>query len=260
MKIGFIGCGNMGAALIDAAMKNPGTELLVADADKSRALGIQKKYGAGIGSNRAVASGADVLFLAVKPNVVWSVAREIKTALKAGGLIVSMAAGIQLSTLDEMLGERSVIRIMPNTPVSVGEGMITYTKNSRVSEAEVKLFTEILRYAGKLDEVNESVIDAATAVAGCGPAFVYMFADALADAGVQCGLSRDKAIAYAAQTLKGAAAMILETGKHPAALKDDVCSPGGSTIVGVHALEEGGFRAAVENAVIKAFEKTRGLG
>ena len=260
MKIGFIGCGNMGAALIDAAMKCSCAELIVADKDEERLYKIKEKYGAKTGSNKDVAAEADVVFLAVKPNVVRSVAEELKDALKPGGLVVSMAAGVQLKVLDEILGERSIIRIMPNTPVAVGEGMITFARNSGVSDENVKLFTEILAYAGRLDEVPESVIDAATAVAGCGPAFVYMFAEALADAGVFCGLTREKAITYAAQTIKGAASMMLKTDKHPAKLRDEVCSPGGSTIVGVHALEDGGFRAAVEGAVIKAYKKTKELG
>ena len=259
IKIGFIGCGNMGSALIDATSKVEGAELLIADADLSKAEATARRIGGRFGSNKVVAQGAEVLFLAVKPKVVWSVAREIKASLRPDTLVVSMAAGIELSILDEIL-DTPVIRIMPNTPVAVGEGMITWVKNAKVSEDDEKRFLRVMKYAGKLDEVSELTIDAATAVAGCGPAFVYLFAEALADGGVQCGLSRDKAMAYAAQTLRGAAMMLEESGKHPGQLKDEVCSPGGSTIVGVHALESGAFRATVANAVISAYEKTRGLG
>ena len=247
----------MGSALISAVAATGCAELIVADNDSARAEALAKRYGGHVGSNKVVAQAAEILFLAVKPNVVWSVAREIRASLRPDTLVVSMAAGIGLSTLDEMLGT-AIIRIMPNTPVAVGEGMITWAKNAKVTENDERRFLSVMKCAGKLDEIPELMIDAATAVAGCGPAFVYMFAEALADGGVQCGLSREKANAYAAQTLRGAALMLEKSGKHPGQLKDDVCSPGGSTIVGVHALEEGAVRASVAGAVIAAFEKTRG--
>ena len=144
---------------------------------------------------------------------------------------------------------------MPNTPASVGEGMILFAANA-AAECDIPLFLDVLAKAGTLDRLDERLIDAAACISGCGPAFVYMFAEALADGGVACGLPRDKALLYAAKTLKGAAEVILESGAHPEALKDAVCSPGGTTIEGVHALEEGSFRATAQNAVIAAYEKT----
>ena len=171
-----------------------------------------------------------------------------------------MAAGVSISKLEALLGDCPIIRIMPNTPVAVGNGMITWCKNALVSKDIEAKFLYLMSDAGALDEIPESMIDAASAVAGCGPAFVYMFIEALADGGVECGLPRDKAILYAARTLSGAADMVMKTGKHPELLKDEVCSPGGSTIEGVHALEASAFRAASADAVISAFEKTKKLG
>ena len=263
-KVGFIGCGNMGGALIKAVSRSlQKGEIAVCDQNAEKTNSMEKEYGAIPVSAEEIAKYADFVVLGVKPQVLQEALSPIATFLqrRSDVTIVTMAAGISISAVQGFIQkEVPGIRIMPNTPVAVGEGMITFARNSGVSDESVKLFTEILSYAGRLDEVSESVIDAATAVAGCGPAFVYMFAEALADAGVFCGLTREKAITYAAETIKGAASMMLKTDKHPAKLRDEVCSPGGSTIVGVHALEDGGFRAAVEGAVIKAYKKTKELG
>jgi pyrroline-5-carboxylate reductase len=149
---------------------------------------------------------------------------------------------------------------MPNTPVSVGEGTVLYTANSEVTDGEIADFKAAMKFAGVLDEIPEKLIDAASAVSGCGPAFVFMFIESLADGAVACGLPRDKALVYAEQTVLGAARLALESGKHPGELKDAVCSPGGSTIEGVRTLEEGAFRASAVDAVIAAYEKTKTLG
>ena len=149
---------------------------------------------------------------------------------------------------------------MPNTPVAIGQGMVLYTACPGVQPAELEEFCDKMAGAGRLDAIDEALMDAASAVAGCGPAFVYQFLEALADGGVACGLPRKKAIEYAAQTLAGAAGMVLESGKHPGLLKDEVCSPGGSTIAGVRVLEQGALRAAAMNAVIASCEKNRELG
>ena len=149
-----------------------------------------------------------------------------------------------------------IIRIMPNTPVAVGEGMILYDANEWVTSEMLDAFSHALSKAGRLDRLPEGSIDAASALSGCGPAFVYLFSESLADGAVECGLSREKANLYAAQTLYGAAKLLLESGKHPGELKDAVCSPGGTTIAGVHALEEGSFRAATMSAVNAAYQKT----
>ena len=165
-----------------------------------------------------------------------------------------------LESLQALLGAYNpIIRIMPNTPVGVGEGMIVWCASANAIKADKELFLDVLAHAGTLDELPESLIDAATAVMGCGPAFVDLFIEALADGGVKCGLPRDKALTYATQMVLGSAKLVKESGKHPAELKDAVCSPGGSTIAGVAALEDGAFRASVIDAVESAFVRTKEL-
>ena len=171
-----------------------------------------------------------------------------------------MAAGLTIGTIRAMAGGNyPVIRIMPNTPAAIGEGMILYCAEG-VETEEKTAFVDVMQAAGSFDELSESLIDAGSSVSGCGPAFVYPFIEAMADGAVACGLPRAKAQRYAAQTLVGAAKLVLESGDHPGALKDAVCSPGGSTIQGVRALEQNGFRSAVVEAVIAAYEKTVALG
>ena len=170
-----------------------------------------------------------------------------------------MAAGLTCDTIRDMAGgDYPVIRIMPNTPCAIGKGVVQYC-GLGVEEEELAEFAALMAPAGLIDRVEEKLIDAASALSGCGPAFAYLFIEALADGAVACGLPRDKALAYAAQMLAGSAELALNSGKHPGALKDAVCSPGGTTIQGVRALEEGGFRAAAMNAVIAAYEKTLSL-
>jgi pyrroline-5-carboxylate reductase len=189
--------------------------------------------------------------------VLFDTLRPILTARTDRFVLITMAAGLSLDAVAKMSGAQvPIIRIMPNTPVSVGEGMILYAVNEAVTEKDLEQFLAALSKAGKLDAIAEDKIDAASALSGCGPAFVYLFAEALADGAVECGLTRDKANLYAAQTLLGAATLLLESGKHPGELKDAVCSPGGTTIAGVHALEESAFRSASMNAVTAAYEKT----
>jgi pyrroline-5-carboxylate reductase len=167
-----------------------------------------------------------------------------------------MAAGLSIKKIREFAGsDYPVIRIMPNTPVFVGEGMILYTVKD-VTDDEIDGFLNALEHAGKLDKIDEKLIDAAGSLSGCGPAFVYLFAEALADGAVECGVPRDKALKYASQTILGAAKMLIETNEHPGKLKDAVCSPGGTTIAGVHALENGAFRSTAMDAVKSAFNRT----
>lgn len=264
-KIGFIGGGNMGGALASAAVRALGKEnVLIVDRDAAATAACAERIGATAASYEVVARECRLIFLAVKPNLVATVAQTLVPLLagRADDLaIVSMAAGIPIARLTELLGaEAHVIRIMPNTPAAVGEGMIVYACSTATTDADCAVFTEAMREAGKLDAIDECKIDAATAVMGCGPAYTYQFIEALADGGVACGLTRAQAQLYAAQTLLGAAQMVLETGTHPGALKDAVCSPGGSTIQGVRVLEEGGLRGTVIDAVIAAYEKTKELG
>ena len=175
-------------------------------------------------------------------------------------ILCSMAAGLSIARIQEMAGEDyPVIRIMPNTPASVGAGMIQYC-SANVTAEEEQEFLKLMAPAGRLDAVPETLIDAASSVSGCGPAWVYQFIEALADGGVACGLPRAKAQEYAAQMVLGSAKLVLESGRHPGELKDAVCSPGGSTIQGVRVLEEHGFRGAVTDAVIAAYDKTKEMG
>ena len=172
-----------------------------------------------------------------------------------------MIAGVSLDTLGQLLGAgKKIIRIMPNTACAVGQGVLLVCANANVTAQELAEFEEMMEHSGVVDRIDEKLIDAASAVSGCGPAYAYMFIEALADGGVKCGLPRAKAIRYAAQMLLGSAEMVLQSGKHPELLKDEVCSPGGSTIAGVAALEEHGFRSACIDAVDAAYEKTKKLG
>jgi pyrroline-5-carboxylate reductase len=174
-------------------------------------------------------------------------------------VLVTMAAGLTMARIRELAGrDYPIIRIMPNTPVSIGKGVVLYT-GADVSEADWAEFLAAMQPAGRLEELPETLIDAGSAVSGCGPAFVYLFIEALADGGVECGLPRDKALQLAAQTVSGAAELVLQSGRHPGALKDAVCSPGGTTIAGVHALEKGAFRALGMDAVRAAYDKTLSL-
>lgn len=251
----------MGGALARAISKVLTTELYIYDYNEQKAEDIAKELGAKKCDGITIAKECDYIFLGVKPNVLPSVLEGIKEALfeNERGILVSMAAGVKLERLEAIINY-PIIRIMPNTPVAVGAGMISFCKNGMVTDEQTAAFTEIMSECGRLIPLDERLIDAATAVAGCGPAFVYMFIEALADGGVQCGLTREAALTLAAETVKGAAEMVLKSEKHPEQLKDEVCSPGGSTIVGVHALENGAFRADASGAVIAAFEKTQKLG
>ena len=264
IKVGFIGAGNMGSALCSAATKATGVTVYIYDKDTSKAKDVAAKTGAIYAENSVIASDCDFIFLAVKPNVVYDAVKEFRSFFKNDGrrTVVSMAAGVSIEQIENYFPANPppIIRIMPNTPASIGKGMILYCKNEKVTETEEANFLNVMEGAGKLDYFSEKLIDAGTAISGCGPAFVYMFVEALADGGVQCGLPRDKALTLAAETLIGAASMISSGKGHPEELKDAVCSPGGSTIAGVHALEEGAFRATASNAVISAYKRTVELG
>ena len=265
MKIGFIGCGNMGGALAKAVIQTVTAEnVLIAEKDDARAEAFVSAHGVTRAGAAALAAECRFLFLGVKPQVFDAVATELAPHLAArqgACTVVSMAAGVTTDRITSLLGKDCpVIRIMPNLPVSVGQGMILYTATPQVSEDALQDFLAILKEAGKLTRLDERLIDAGTSVSGCGPAFVCLFLEALADGGVECGLPRDQALLLAEQTLLGTAAMLLATEGHPAALKDAVCSPGGSTIAGVHALESSAFRGAVSEAVLAAYRRNRELG
>ncbi len=264
MKIGFLGCGNMGGALAKAALKSVGSEnVFVYDIDTKKVKAFAEEYDVNYSDTEYIVENCDYIFLGVKPQMLGDLFEKIAPVIEdrtTDFVLVSMAAGISSNAISEMAQvECPVIRIMPNMPVAVGEGMILYTANDFVDKSDIDGFLDAMKYAGTLDRIDEDKIDAASCVSGCGPAFVFMFCEALADGAVECGLPRDKAMLYAAQTLIGSAEQLLKTGEHPGKLKDAVCSPAGSTIEGVKALEEGAFRASTMNAVKKAYVRTKEL-
>ena len=264
-KLGFIGTGNMGGALARAVGKS-GHEVYLSDVSAEKAGCVASDIGenAHVSNNLEIITECDVVFLGVKPQLLSTLAQEITPLLserKSHVCLVSMAAGVTLQKLGELFGSSlPIIRIMPNTPVSVGAGMILVSTNDATREGDKKLLGAALSFAGNIDYIEERLMDAASAVSGCGPAFVCLFIEALADGGVRCGLPRDKALHYAIETVKGTATLLSESGKHPGTVKDEVCSPAGSTIEGIAELENGCLRGTVTNAVTAAHDRTRELG
>ena len=261
---GFIGTGNMGGALARATAKSIAPRCIyLADAFAEKAAALAAALDCNTASITEVARNCRFIFLGVKPQVMASMLADIAPVLKAreqNFVLVSMAAGVCIADIQKMAGGNyPVIRIMPNIPVSVGGGVILYDHTETVSKEDIDTFRTALSAAGLVDHLPEKLIDAGSALSGCGPAFVSLFIEALADGAVACGLGRQQAYAYACQTLIGTAQMVLG-GMHPGALKDAVCSPGGSTIAGVAALEQGGLSAATIDAVRAAYERTVELG
>ena len=264
MKIGFIGCGNMGGALARAVCKSAGpASVVLANRTREKAEALAQELGCLVSDNQTVAAACDWIFLGVKPQMMAAMLEQIAPILEdreSPFVLVTMAAGMSCESIARLAGgDWPVVRIMPNTPAAIGKGMIQVCGRG-VSEEQMAAFLQMLAPAGLLDQIDEGLIDAASSVSGCGPAFTYLFIEALADGAVACGLPRAKALQYAAQMVAGSAQMVLETGLHPGALKDAVCSPGGTTIQGVRALEANGLRSAAMEAVIAAYEKTLSLG
>jgi len=259
--IGFIGTGNMGSAIAwAAAWSRQAQRVLLANRTPIKAESLAAQLpGAAPSTNEEIARSAQLIFLGVKPQMMQLVLDPLEPVLRKREdrfILVTMAAGLSCEHIRDILDmDCPVIRMMPNTPAAIGAGVIQYC-GLGVTMEELDSFSALLQPAGLVDPVPEGLIDAASAVSGCGPAFAYLFIEALADGGVACGLPRDKALSYAAQMAEGAARMVLESGKHPGELKDAVCSPGGTTIQGVRVLEERGLRAAAMDAVIAAYEKT----
>ncbi len=255
MKYGFLGCGNMGSAIAKAISQKCDSLLISDRSGKAKALGYP------YGSAEAVA-GADRVFLAVKPQMMAAALAPLQSILaEKKPLLISMAAGLTTERIQEMAGgDFPVIRIMPNTSVAIGKGVTLYCRNDLVSDAVLADFLSDMALSGELVALPEHLFDAGTSLSGCGPAYCYLFLEALADGAVSCGIPRDTAIRLAAATVAGAGAMVLETDTHPAVLRDAVCSPGGSTIAGVKALEEKGARNAAIAAVCAAYQRNQELG
>jgi pyrroline-5-carboxylate reductase len=265
LKIGFLGAGKMAAALakgfIRAEMVFP-KEIIASDlVDATRRSFASEISTETTGKNTDVAKFANVLILAVKPDQVAGVLKELRNDFTNQHLLISIAAGVTLAKLEGALpaGARA-IRVMPNTPALVGESASAFALGKNATPADGELAKKFLSAVGITFQVKESLLDAVTGLSGSGPAYVFQFIEALSDGGVASGLPRDMATKLAAQTVLGAAKMILETGQHPGALKDQVTSPGGTTIEGLHELEKGRMRAIVISAVRAATEKSKKLG
>ncbi len=264
--VGFIGTGNMGAALAAAVCRSVGAEnVYVSDVNKAKAEEFAKSHSCHAAENEYIAENCDTVIFAVKPQgmceLIMSLAPIIENR-KTELCCVSIAVGISILSLERWLENDMIpiFRVMPNTPALVGEGMLLYSCNSAVTEENEKEFCGIFKNSGKLSRLPENQMDAAGALSGCGPAYIALVAEGLADGAVKCGVPRDKAILYAWQTILGTAVLALETGMHPGALKDMVCSPGGTTICGVAALEENNVRAAMISAVRAAYMRSLELG
>lgn len=264
MKIGFIGLGNMASAIIGGilskGMAKP-DEILGFDKFEGARAAAKEKFEINVAEdNCRVAVESEILFLAVKPQFFPEVLAEIKDTVRKETLVVSIAAGKTVAFLEEGISaEHKIIRCMPNTPALVGEGCTGVCCNKQVSEDEMEQVFELLSSFGKAYKITESMMDAVVAVSGSSPAYVFMFIEAMADGAVKAGMPRAQAYEFAAQAVLGSAKMVLETGKHPAELKDMVCSPAGTTIEAVKVLEEKGFRGAVMDAMEACIERNKQL-
>ncbi|MCR1953071.1 MULTISPECIES: pyrroline-5-carboxylate reductase [unclassified Clostridium] len=263
-KIGFIGCGNMGKAMLNGLINSNYTSvdnIIVSMRSEESKNNIMNEFNVKCTLNNIeVARFSDVLFLAVKPNMYKSIINEIRDYLKKDTIIISIAAGINLSDIEEWLDKNyKIVRTMPNTPALVGEGMSAICPNLNVNNEELLLVCDIFKNFGKYEILEEKYFDAFIALCGSSPAYVFMFIEAMADAAVKLGIPRNKAYKMAEQSILGSAKLALETGKHPAELKDMVCSPGGTTIEAVIELESNGFRNAVIKSMEKCAEKSKNM-
>ena len=261
--IGFIGCGNMGGAIMGGLIAKgyaDGDHIIAADKNKAQLAKAAETMGVRTTTDNLEAAKADVLFLAVKPQYYETVITEIRDAVTEDQLIITIAPGWSLERLTAAFGKKlQIIRTMPNTPALVGEGNNAVTPATFVTEENVETGLEILRCCGKAHIIPENLMDAAVAVSGSSPAYVFMMIEAMADAAVLDGMPRAQAYEFAAQAVYGSAKMVLETGKHPGELKDMVCSPAGTTIEAVRVLEEKGFRSSIMEAMQACTRKTRGM-
>lgn len=263
-SIGVCGTGNMGKAIIKGLVASgliAPQHIYAYNIHKEKAQKIADETGVTVVDSAAeLAKVSQALIMAVKPNIMPTSLDEIQDHIGADTVVISIAAGLTIARLAEHLpDDTKIVRIMPNTPSMVSEGMASVTVNDKVTLAETDDVVAIFNSFGKAVVVEERLIDAVCGLSGSGPAYVYMFIEALADGAVQEGLPRPMAYTFAAQTVLGAAKMVLETGEHPGKLKDDVCSPGGTTIEAVRVLEEKGFRAAASAAVIASAENNKAL-
>ena len=251
MKIGVIGTGNMGGALMDAFCLDKNNCISAYNRGRDKLLSVCSRTGAVAAESASQAiKDADIVILAVKPIFMEEVLKEISPVITSRQIIVSLAVGLTIEYYESILGsDRKIVRSMPNTPASVREGLTAFTFHSCVTPEEQNAVLNLFSLAGKTAVVPERLMNAVSALTGSSPAYVYMFIEAMADAACFNGIPRDEAYKMAAQAVLGAAKMVLESGKHPGQLKDEVCSPGGTTIRGVAELENVGMRGCVINAI-----------
>ena len=261
-KIGFIGAGNMAGAIIGGIIKSNLVESqnVIASAKTMTNLNkLKDEYNINVTLDaREVVKNSDIVFMAVKPNIFDGVLEGVKDLIGDGKIVVSIAAGKSISSMENIIGDdKKIIRTMPNTPALVNEGMSALCPNKNIEDEELKIVKGIFDSFGKSEVVGEYLIDSVIGVSGSSPAYVFMFIEAMADAAVAGGMPRKQAYNFAAQSVLGAAKMVLESGKHPGELKDMVCSPGGTTIEAVKVLENEGMRSSVINAVCACIEKSK---
>jgi pyrroline-5-carboxylate reductase len=264
-QIGFVGVGNMGEALIHGLLHGHlcrPDQILCSDTRPERLKAIREKYEVkGTSHNTEVVKQSDLIIIAVKPQIMKNVVEEIAKYLNLSKLIISIAAGVPLEAIESCAKkELKLIRVMPNICVSVREGVSAIAGGRHALKEDLMMAKTIFDSVGKSLFIDEYLLDAVTGLSGSGPAYIFLIIDALADAGVKVGLSRDDALILASQTLLGAAKMLIETGEHPGKLKDMVTTPGGTAIAGLHTLEEGGLRTTLMNTVEVATQRSRALG
>jgi pyrroline-5-carboxylate reductase len=263
-KIGFIGAGKMAEALVRGMLKAKCIRpagIFAADISEQRRRAFAKLIGRNVPADKArVIEQADVIVLSVKPQVLPGVLEEIAPAITGRHLLVSIAPGFTLGWLGEKLGTRRLIRVMPNTPALLGQGAAGFARGAGATKADAALVREMLSAVGICEEVDEKLMDAVTGLSGSGPAYIYTVIEAMSDGGVKMGLPREVATRLAAQTVLGAARMVIETGLPPSELRDQVTTPGGTTIEGLHVLEKAHVRKAFMDAVRAATHKSKLLG
>lgn len=261
MDVGILGCGTLGRALASGLGTHARVERIVATTRTPRAHFPNLPDVIALEDNRELATVSDIVFFCVKPSQVEAIAREIAGELRPCTLLVTVAAGVTTASLREWTGNAfAVVRAMPNMPCRIGEGMTAVCAGGGASAEQVDLVRDLFGTLGRVCAVEERLMDAVTAISGCGPAYVYLIVEAMAEAGVKLGLPRAISLELAAQTLRGAASMVLVGDTHPAALKDEVTTPAGCTIDGLLALEDGGLRSTLVNAVSAAAARSAQLG
>lgn len=264
IRIGLIGAGNMGGALVGGLLRADRiapTSIVASDKDLGKLAELCTRWGICTAEeNRACVQDADLILLAIKPQVIDGVLEEIAGDVGTEKSVLSIVAGIRAAFIEERLGAVPVVRAMPNTPALVGAGISAICPGHHATRSHLELASEIMGTVGEVVEVSERDMDAVTGLSGSGPAYVYMTIEALADGGVRMGLTRETALKLAIHTVLGAAKTVAEMGEHPASLKDRVASAGGTTIAGIHELERGGIRATLMNAVEAAARRSEELG